>query len=95
MAKHPCVYIMTNKNHTMLYTGLTSNLPRRVYEHRAKVVKGFTVKYNCDILVYYEVFGDMEAAINREKQIKAGSRKKNEELLNSINAGWRDLGGTL
>jgi putative endonuclease len=59
------------------------------------VVKGSTVKYNCDILVYYEVCGDMEAAINREKQIKAGSRKKKEELINSINAGWRDLGDTL
>lgn len=95
MARQPCVYIMTNKNHTVLYTGVTGDLPRRVYEHRQKLLNGFTAKYNCDLLVYYEVLGDMEAAIAREKQIKAGSRQKKLELINSLNGSWRDLGYSL
>ncbi len=95
MSLQPCVYIMTNKNHTVLYTGVTSNLPKRLYEHRQKLVKGFTAKYNCDILVYYEVLEDMETAITREKQIKAGSRKKKLELINNFNGSWRDLSETL
>jgi len=86
---------MTNKNHTVLYTGVTGDLPRRVYEHRQKLLNGFTAKYNCDLLVYYEVLGDMEAAIAREKQIKAGSRQKKLELINSLNGSWRDLGYSL
>jgi len=95
VARQPCVYIMTNKNHTVLYTGVTGDLPRRVYEHRQKLLNGFTAKYNCDLLVYYEVLGDMEAAIAREKQIKAGSRQKKLELINSLNGSWRDLGYSL
>ena len=82
---------MTNKDNTVLYTGVTSDLVARIYEHKNKLVKGFTEKYNITKLVYYEEFGDVEAAIAREKQIKAGSRKKKIDLINSINASWRDL----
>ena len=93
--KLPCVYIMSNKNHTVLYTGVTSDLPKRVGQHRQKLSKGFTSKYNCDTLVYYEFFAEMEEAIKREKQIKAGSRKKKEELINAMNSAWQDLSEAL
>ena len=86
-----CVYLMTNKGNTVLYTGVTNNLRRRVYEHKQKLTDGFTKKYNVVKLVYYEVFQDSLSAILREKQIKAGSRKKKEQLINSINKEWRDL----
>ena len=69
-------YIITNKSNTVLYTGVTNNLQRRVYEHREKMVEGFTKKYSISKLVYYEVFENIESAIMREKQIKAGSRMK-------------------
>ena len=71
-----CVYIMTNPRNTVLYTGVTSNLQRRCYEHKQKLVESFTKKYNVTKLVYYEVCRDPETAIRREKQIKAGSREK-------------------
>jgi putative endonuclease len=82
---------MTNKHNTVLYTGITNNLKRRVYEHKEKLVAGFTRKYNITKLVYYEVFEDPENAILREKQIKAGSRQKKIQLIRSINRGWQDL----
>jgi len=82
---------MTNKNHTVLYTGVTNNLVRRLYEHKMKLVKGFTKKYNICKLLYYEVCDDSYNAIVREKQIKAGSRKKKEELINKMNPKWEDL----
>ena len=82
---------MTNTGNTVLYTGVTNNLIRRVYEHKEKLVKGFTEKYNISKLVYYEVFGEIEQAILREKQIKAGPRNKKLELVNSFNARWEDL----
>jgi len=85
------VYIMTNKGNTVLYTGVTNNLIKRVYEHKKKLIEGFTKKYNVVKLVYYEVFSNSFSAIQREKQIKAGSRKKKEELINSINNEWQDL----
>jgi putative endonuclease len=75
----------------VLYTGITNNLKRRVYEHKEKLVAGFTRKYNITKLVYYEVFEDPENAILREKQIKAGSRQKKIQLIRSINRGWQDL----
>lgn len=75
----------------MLYTGYTSDLARRVQEHKDGVVKGFTQKYKCHILVYYEVTDDIKAAMEREKQIKGGSRVKKIELIESINPEWRDL----
>ena len=82
---------MTNRNNTVLYTGITNNLQRRVYEHKNNMGSKFTSKYNITKLVYYEVFEDPENAIIREKKIKAGSRQKKIELINSINESWDDL----
>ena len=91
MNRQYCVYIITNKHNTVLYTGITNYLERRVYEHKEKLVDGFTKKYNITKLVYYEVFDDAENAILREKQVKAGSRQKKIDLIRSINREWRDL----
>jgi len=91
MYKQYCVYIITNKNNTVLYTGVTNNLQRRIFEHRQKLVKGFTQKYNVEKLVYYEVFNDVRYAIAREKQIKGGSRQKKIDLVNEMNPIWCDL----
>jgi len=91
MNRHCYIYIMTNKRDIVIYTGVTNDLKRRVYEHKEKLVDGFTKKYNITKLVYYEVFEDIENAILREKQIKGGSRQKKIELINSINKEWRDL----
>ena len=91
MQKQSFVYILFNKSDGVLYTGVTSDLVKRVFEHKSKVIKGFTQKYNVDKLGYYEIFKDIEQAILREKQIKAGSRKKKIELIESINPEWRDL----
>lgn len=85
------VYIITNKNNTVLYTGLTGNLKKRTYEHRNKLIVGFTTRYNLTKLVYYEVFSDSIAAISREKKIKAGSRAKRMELIMEFNPGMVDL----
>ena len=85
------VYIMTNDRHTVLYTGVTNDLLRRVGEHRAKLIRGFTARYNADKLVYYEEISDANAAIAREKQIKGGSRRRKVALIDSINPDWRDL----
>lgn len=85
------VYILTNKRNTVLYTGVTNDLCRRVYEHREKLVSGFTKKYNVYKLVFYEATESIEAAIQREKQIKGGSRQKKIDLINGMNPGWRDL----
>ena len=82
---------MTNKLNSVLYTGVTSNLEKRVHEHKSKLIEGFTKKYNVDKLVYYEVFDDINDAITREKQIKAGSRQKKIDLITSINPAWKDL----
>ena len=91
MEKQYYVYIMTNKNNSVLYTGITGNLKRRVYEHREKLAEGFTKRYNLTKLVYYEVFQDSLNAIQREKQIKGGSRKKKVDLINDMNPAWKDL----
>lgn len=86
------VYIMTNKNNTVLYTGVTNNLQRRVWEHKNKVnPRSFTVRYNICKLVYYECFEDVNAAIAREKQIKAGSRARKIALIESMNKERKDL----
>jgi len=82
---------MTNKGDTVLYTGVTNDLKRRVYEHKEKLANGFTQKYNLVKLVYYEVFEDVESAIWREKQIKGGSRQKKIDLIHSMNKEWHDL----
>ena len=84
------VYIMTNKHNTVLYTGVTNDLRRRVWEHKEKLGGGFTSKYNINKLVYYEDTADVRTAIAREKQIKGGSRQKKIDLVNSLNPDWRD-----
>ena len=94
-SKQSYIYIMTNKGNTTLYTGVTNDLIRRVYEHKEKVVEGFTKKYNITKLVYYEVFDDIENAILREKKIKAGSRQNKIDLINGMNPQWEDLSGKL
>ena len=86
---------MTNKRNTVLYTGITSNLKRRIFEHKEKLNEGFTKKYNIIKLVYYEVFEDPENAILREKQIKGGPRQKKLDLINQFNTEWIDLYETL
>lgn len=92
MKRGGTVYVMTNKNKTTLYIGVTSDLLFRVKEHKEKVYpKSFTAKYNLDKLVYYESFFSIEEAINREKQLKAGSRVKKELLINNMNPEWKDL----
>ena len=91
MPKQMFVYIMTNRVNTVLYTGVTSNLKHRVYEHRARIKSKFTARYNVNKLVYFEVFEDAYNAISREKQIKGGSRQKKIDLINTKNPGWLDL----
>lgn len=85
------VYILTNKNNTILYTGVTNDLFRRVQEHKFGTGSSFTKKYNINKLVYTEYFTDIKAAIQREKQIKAGSRKKKIWLIESVNKNWEDI----
>ncbi len=85
------VYIITNKSKTVLYTGVTNNIERRMYEHKNKQIKGFTKRYNVNQLVYYESYSDVNYAISREKQIKNLLRRKKEELINSMNPNWDDL----
>lgn len=91
MEKSYCVYILSNKSNTVLYTGITNNLKRRVFEHKQKKVEGFTKKYNVNKLVYFEVYNDPKTAIEREKQIKNLLRKKKELLINKNNSDWFDL----
>ena len=86
-----CVYIMTNSHHTVLHTGVTNDLRRRVWEHKNRTGGLFTKKYNIDKLVYFEAGDNIEQAIFREKQIKAGSRKKKIDLINGFNPEWKDL----
>jgi putative endonuclease len=91
MFHQSAVYFMTNKHNTVLYIGVTSNLIKRVYQHKTKAYKGFTSKYNCDKLVYFEVFLDINEAIEREKQIKKGNRQRKNNLVNVENPDWKDL----
>ena len=85
------VYFMTNKTNNVLYIGVTSNLEKRVYQHKSKALEGFTEKYNCNKLVYFEVFSDINQAISREKQLKKGNRKRKNDLVKSMNPEWKDL----
>ena len=90
------VYILTNKHRTVLYTGVTNDLIRRVYEHKNHLEKGsFTAKYNVEYLVYFESTADVEAAIQREKQLKGWNRKRKNQLIESKNPTWNDLYGSL
>jgi putative endonuclease len=85
------VYILTNSNHNVLYTGVTNDLERRCYEHKKKKVKGFTQRYNVDKLIYFEVFDFIDQAIAREKQIKGYSRTKKNALIDKFNKEWIEL----
>ena len=85
------VYIMTNYTNTTLYTGMTSDLVGRIWQHKEKIIKGFTERYNINKLIYFELFDDGYEAAQREHQIKAGSRKKKILLIESTNLEWTDL----
>jgi putative endonuclease len=89
------VYILTNQHNTVLYTGVTNDLNRRLYEHKNKLVRGFTSKYNVSKLVYAEQYQYIADAVEREKQIKAGSRRKKIELIESLNPKWKELDALL
>ena len=92
MVKGGCIYIMTNGNNTTLYVSVTSDLVNRIYEHKNhKYPRSFTARYNLNKLVYYESLPTITEAIDREKQIKGGSRKKKMDLISSLNPDWIDL----
>jgi putative endonuclease len=86
-----CVYIMTNKRDGTLYIGLTSDLPKRVWEHKNNVVEGFTKKYGCHTLVYFEPIEDFDSALQREKQMKAWNRDWKIQMIEKTNPTWKDL----
>ena len=85
------VYILFNKRNGTLYTGVTSNLKERIYQHKNKIFDGFTAKYDVNKLAFYEETTDIRSAIEKEKQIKAGSRKKKLQLIETMNPDWKDL----
>ena len=89
--KKPYTYMMANKNNTVIYAGVTSNISKRVWQHKNKVYKGFTSRYNCDKLVFYREFSDIRDAIAYEKKLKAGSRVAKVKLINEMNPEWKDL----
>jgi len=89
--KNYWVYIVSNKNNNVIYVGVTSELEKRIYQHKHKLIRGFTSKYNLNKLVYFEGCGDVESAILREKQLKRWSRKKKDELIRRMNKSWEDL----
>ena len=93
--KRPAVYIMASRRNGTLYTGVTSNLPQRVWQHREGVADGFTARYGCASLVWFEQHETMAAAILREKQLKGGPRAKKLALIEAVNPEWRDLYGTI
>ena len=89
------VYILTNKTNTVLYIGVINDLVRRIFEHKNKLVEGFTKKYNLNKLIYYEVTKDISSAIEREKQLKNWHRDWKVNIINSFNPIWKDLGADL
>ncbi|MBI4100769.1 GIY-YIG nuclease family protein [Candidatus Microgenomates bacterium] len=91
MAIHSYVYILTNITNRVLYVGVTNDLVKRIYQHKNKLIKGFSAKYHLNKLVYYEIFNDICEAIKREKQIKAGSRDKKLRLIEKTNPEFEDL----
>jgi putative endonuclease len=93
--RQPAIYIMANRRNGALYAGVASNPPQRVFQHREGLTPGFTKRYGCNLLVYYETYDDMNTAIAREKQMKAGSRKRKLALIETLNPQWRDLYGDL
>ena len=95
MAREPFVYILASRRNGTIYIGVTSDLPGRLYKHRSGITRGFASKYAAYRLVHYEAFGDMDSAIAREKQLKAGSRDRKLALIESLNPEWKDLYETL
>ena len=95
MSKKGYTYIITNKYHTTFYVGVTSNLVKRIWEHKNHVIEGFSKTYNLEKLVYYEVIDDIETAINREKYLKGKTRKFKQELVEKFNPKWEDLYDTI
>jgi putative endonuclease len=93
--EQPAVYLMANRKNGTLYVGVTSSLLHRVHQHREGLVEGFTSRYGCTRLVWYELHADMPAAIAREKQLKGGSRAKKIGLIEAMNPGWDDLYSTV
>jgi putative endonuclease len=91
--RRPAIYIMANRRNGALYTGVTSNLAQRAHQHRAGLAAGFTKRYGCGMLVYYEQYEDMDSAIAREKQLKAGPCERKIALIEKFNPDWRDLYG--
>ena len=91
MEKHPAIYILASQRNGTLYVGVTSNLVKRVWEHKNDLADGFSRRYGVHMLVYYEIVDTMDAAITREKQLKAGSRAKKLQLIESLNPEWNDL----
>ncbi|MDT0595066.1 GIY-YIG nuclease family protein [Glaciecola petra] len=89
--KQACLYIITNRNNTTLYIGVTSNLVQRIYQHKHKLVKGFSATYNLNKLIYFEQFEDINNAILREKRVKKWKRDWKIELINKLNPAWNDL----
>ena len=91
LLSQPAVYVLASKRNGTLYTGVTSDLVKRVWQHKNDVVPGFTQKYSVHMLVYYELADEMATAIARDKQIKGGSRAKKLAMIEPMNPGWRDL----
>jgi len=91
MSNKSYIYFLSNQHNNVLYVGVTNNLRRRVAEHKAKINKGFTYKYNCDKVVYFEIFESIVDAISREKQLKNWKREWKNELINGMNPSWKDL----
>lgn len=89
--RSPCAYIMASRRNGTLYVGVTADLARRAYEHRNGLIDGFTLRYGCERLVWYEPYDRIDEAIAREKQLKAGSRAKKVALIEAMNPLWRDL----
>ncbi|MDX9746842.1 MAG: GIY-YIG nuclease family protein [Syntrophales bacterium] len=89
------VYLLTNWNNRVIYVGVTNDLPRRMYEHKNKLIEGFTQKYNINKLVYFEETNDINVAIAREKEIKKWRREKKDRLIEQMNPNWKDLGEML
>ena len=91
MSRQPCVYILANQRNGTLYVGVTSNLPKRIWEHKSKAVEGFTQKHGVDNLVWYELHETMESALSREKNIKFWKRQWKLQAIETMNPEWRDL----
>jgi putative endonuclease len=91
LPREPCVYILANRRQGTLYTGVTANLAERIFQHRGGLTPGFTSRYGCNRLVFYEKYERMDEAIAREKQIKGGSRARKIALIEAMNPDWRDL----